>query len=459
MRFREWCRRTVGHLWFELPIFLLILISVVLLGEEALVRPGSVQYRQVVGAQMVITALFVVELTIRYMASNEFRTFFKDCWLDILAIMPGLQVFRLTAGLRVVRLLRLLRLVRLVKLYSLPAGTRTVQSLGVIVLLAAAVLVGTLGLTATYGFSLQGIVNSFWSAIFSFLSNQWVDQFPPTIGGKLTALMLIFSGVAFFSILTGSVSAVVTERIKRGGNFLEGLLLNELSDHVLICGWNSGVAVTLKELQANPKFKNRDFVIVSELETPPNLSFLPYPRRVRFVKDDFTRIAALQRAGLERAEVALIMADQSGGRSAQDADARTVLAALTIEKLHPSILSCAELSSSESEPHLRLGGINEVVLSGELSGSLLAQAAIDAGQARIFQNLLHPSHGSRIIPLALDTIWVGQTFAAILKEAREKTGVIPIAVRRGEGKIRINPQEHILEGGDQLFGIEGDSEC
>lgn len=459
MRLREWCRRTVGHLWFELPVFLLILVSVVLLGEEALVRPGTIQYRQVVGAQMAITALFVIELTIRYMASTEFRVFVKDCWLDILAIMPGLQVFRLGAGLRVIRLLRLLRLIRIVKIYSLPAGTRTVQSLGVIVLLGAAVLVGTLGLTATYGFSLQGIVNSFWSAIFSFLSNQWVDQFPPTIGGKLTALMLIFSGVAFFSILTGSVSAVVTERIKRGGNFLEGLLLNELSEHVLICGWNPGVVVTLKELQAHPKFKNKDFVIVSELEDTPNLNFLPFPRRVRFVKDDFTRIAALKRAGLERAEVAVIMSDRTGGRNPQDADARTVLAALTIEKLCPNILSCAELSSSESEPHLRLGGINEVVLSGELSGSLLAQAAIDAGQARIFQNLLHPSSGSRILPLKLDEAWIGQNFSAILKEAREKTGVIPIAVRRGSGSIRINPQEHTLEKGDLLFGIEGDSEC
>lgn len=458
MRFREWCRRTVGHLWFELPIFLLILVSVVLLGEEALVKPGSTQYHQIMGAQLVVTALFVIELTIRYVASDEFRTFFKDCWLDILAILPGLQVFRLGGGLRVVRLFRLLRLVRLVKLYSLPAGTRTVQSLGVILLLAAAVLLGTLGLTATYGFSLQGIVNSFWSAIFSFLSNQWVDQFPPTIGGKLTALMLIFSGVAFFSILTGSVSAVVTERIKRGGNFLEGLLLNELTDHVLICGWNAGVVTILKELQANPKFKARDFVIISELEGPPNLSFLPFPRRVRFVKDDFTRIAALQRAGLERAQVALIMADHSNGRSSQDADARTVLAALTIEKLHPSVLSCAELSSSESEPHLRLGGINEVVLSGELSGSLLAQAAIDAGQARIFQNLLHPSSGSHIIPLPLQDHWVGQSFAAILQEAREKTGVIPIAVRRDE-KIVINPKEHVLQTGDLLFGIEGNSEC
>jgi len=184
MRVREWCRRTVGHLWFELPIFLLILVSVVLLGEEALVQPGSAQYRQVVGAQMAITGLFVIELTIRFMASKETRIFFKDCWLDILAILPGLQVFRLTAGLRVVRLLRLLRLMRLVKLYSLPAGTRTVQSLGVIVLLAAAVVVGTLGLTATNGFSLQGIVNSFWSAIFSFLSNQYVDKFPPSIGAS-----------------------------------------------------------------------------------------------------------------------------------------------------------------------------------------------------------------------------------------------------------------------------------
>lgn len=458
-RFRDWSRRTVGQLWFELPVFLLILVSVVLLGEEALVPPGSEQHRQVVAAQLVITAIFVVELTIRYGASPQFRAFLRDCWLDILAILPGLQVFRIGAGFRVLRLLRLLRLVRLVKLYSLPASARMVQSLGIIVLLAATVLVGTLGLAATRGFSLSGVVHSFWSSIFSFLSSEYVDHFPPTVGGKLTVLLLIFGGVSFFSILTGSVTAIIADRMKRGSTFLEGLLLNELNEHILICGWNSGVMTILQELQSHATFRNRDFVIVSELEIPPSVTHLPNPRRVRFVRDDFTRIAALRRAGLERASVALIMADQSSGRSPQDADARTVLAALTIEKLHPSILSCAELSSSESEPHLRLGGINEVVLSGELAGSLLAQAAMDAAQARIFQNLLHPSHGSRIQPVATDPGWVGKPFSEVLRLCHERSGVIPIAVKKADGVVRVNPQDVNLAEGDQLFGICGDSIC
>ncbi|MBT9584921.1 ion transporter [bacterium] len=458
-RIKEWCRRTVGRLWFELPVFVMILVSVVLLGEEALVPIGSPQYKQIMGAQAVITGIFVVELSIRYGASRELRSFVRDCWLDILAILPGLQVFRIGAGLRVLRLLRILRLARLVKIYSLPASTRTVQSLGVIVLLAAAVLVGTLGLAATRGFSLEGLVHSFWSSIFSFLSSEYVDRFPPTVGGKLTVLMLILAGISFFSILTGSVSAVVTDRMKRGSTLLEGILLNELQDHILICGWNSGVLTTLHELQSHTAYKSRDFVIISELEIPPNVAHLPNPRRIRFVRDDFTRIAALRRAGLERAAIALIMADQSGGRSPQDADARTVLAALTIEKLHPNILSCAELSSSESEPHLRLGGINEVVLSGELAGSLLAQAAIDSGQARIFQNLLHPSFGSRIQLLPLDPNWIGKTFTDILGPARTLTGVIPIAVKQSDGTITINPGAHVITAQDQLFGIEGDSQC
>ena len=200
-------------------------------------------------------------------------------------------------------------------------------------------------------------------------------------------------------------------------------------------------------------------MIVSELEDPPSVAHLPHPRRIRFVRDDFTRIAALRRAGLERAAVALITADASGGRSPQDADARTVLAALTIEKLHPKIITCAELSSSESEPHLRLGGVNEVVLSGELAGSLLAQAAIDSGQVRIFQNLLHPSFGSRIQSLPLDAAWVGQSFVEILGPARTQSGMIPIAVRRADGSICVNPTGYTLQADDLLFGIDGDSQC
>lgn len=456
---KRYCRRLVGHLWFELPVFVLILISVVLLGEEALVRPGSPEYEQITQAQMAVTTVFVLELSIRYGASANFRAFLRDCWIDLLAITPGLQIFRIGSGLRVLRLLRILRLTRLIRLYAMPAGNHLVQSLGVIAILATAVLVGTLGLTADYGFSLKGVVESFWSAIFTFLSNQYVDKFPPTIGGKLTSLMLILAGVGFFSFLTGSVTAVVAERLKRGGLILETLWLREMHDHVLICGWNSGVMTTLQEMQNHPRFKDREFVVVSELELTPNLSHLPNPKRIRFVRDDFTRISALQRVGVERAVVALIVSDFSNNRSPQDADARTVLAALTIEKLHPKIVSCAELSSSESEPHLRLGGINEVVLSGELAGSLLAQAAIDAGQARIFQNLLHPSQGSRIQPCPPRPEWIGKTLLEILVDVRQKTGMIPIAVQRGEGEIRVNCTDLKLEQGDLLFGIDGDSKC
>jgi len=458
-RLRPWCQKVVANLWFELSVFVLIMVSVVLVGEEALVPVGSAQYRQILVAHAVITLFFVVELSIRYGASPNRQSFLRDCWLDLIAILPGLQVFRIGAGLRVLRLLRLLRLIRLVKLYSLPASTRVVQSLSVILILALAVLIGTLGLAATRGFSLQGLVHSFWSSLFSFLSSEYVDHFPPTVGGKLTALLLIFSGVSFFSILTGSVSALVTDHMKRGSFFLEGLLLNELQGHVLICGWNPGVMTTLQELQNHPDYQHKDIVVVSELEIPPSLTHLPQPRRIRFVRDDFTRIATLRRVGLERAAVALIVNDLSGGRNPHDADARTVLAALTIEKLHPDITSCAELSSSESEPHLRLGGINQVVLSGELSGSLMAQAAIDAGQARIFQNLLHPSQGSRIQTVRIPADWLGQAFQQILERARANLGVIPIAIKTREGEIRINPGQHILREGELLFAIEGDSIC
>lgn len=459
MRLRPWCQKVVANLWFELTIFVLILVSVVLVGEEALVPANSPQHRQILVAHAVITLLFVIELSIRYGASPNRGSFLRDCWLDLIAILPGLQIFRIGAGLRVLRLLRLLRLIRLVRLYSLPASTRVVQSLSVIVLLAAAVLIGTLGLAATREFSLQGVVHSFWSSLFSFLSSEYVDHFPPTVGGKLTALLLIFSGVSFFSILTGSVSALVTDHMKRGSFFLEGLLLNELHGHVVICGWNPGVLTTLQELQNHPDYQHKDIVIVAELEIPPALNHLPQPRRIRFVRDDFTRIATLRRVGLERASVALIVNDLSGGRNPHDADARTVLAALTIEKIHPDITSCAELSSSESEPHLRLGGINQVVLSGELSGSLMAQAAIDAGQARIFQNLLHPSQGSRIQTIAMQPDWVGLPFADILSRACASRGVIPIAIKTREGEIRINPEKHVLQEGELLFAIEGDSIC
>ena len=55
---------------------------------------------------------------------------------------------------------------------------------------------------------------------------------------------------------------------------------------------------------------------------------------VQFLNEDFTKVEALEKAGVHRASKCIILSDTGRGRKDRDADARTILAALTIEKLN-----------------------------------------------------------------------------------------------------------------------------
>ena len=80
-------------------------------------------------------------------------------------------------------------------------------------------------------------------------------------------------------------------------------------------------------------------------EQEPEFTDPALRQRVHFPNDDFTKVATLEKAGIHRANTCIILSDMSQGRSVQDADARTILAALTVEKLNLDIYTCAEIST------------------------------------------------------------------------------------------------------------------
>jgi voltage-gated potassium channel len=256
----------------------------------------------------------------------------------------------------------------------------------------------------------------------------------------------------------GFTSALISQKLKEGTLRLDSILFRDFKDHIVICGWNPGAYMALRELQANPAMSERDVVLIFERAEMPDLSLLPFPGRVHLIQEDFTRISALRRAGIERAAIAIIVTDVSGNRSPQDADARTLLASLTIEKLNSKVVTCAELAASENESHLRMGKVDEVVVTSEISGSMLAQAAISAQSAKLVRHLLHPESASRIQEVVLEQEWVGRTFGDILTAYHKKTGRLPVAVQSTQGRSCLNPHERVLESGDLLLCIVGASE-
>lgn len=448
-----WASRIVARPGFDLAVLVLIIVSVVLLCVEVALPPTDPRHDLLAYTGNGITAIFVVELWLRYLASKRKNRFLRDYWIDILAVLP---LFRALRFLRLLRLLRLFRAVNLVArqttLLEWLFRKKVTEYLFTFVLLLFATLFGTLGLSHFHvaggaGWSL--LERSFWETLFTLVAGEPVTDFPSTLGGRVVILLVQLSGLTFFALLTGTVSAVMIEKMKEGSVFQQ-IQLEDLEGHILVCGYNAGVETVIAELQRHPDFAEREVVVITEREDLPPMN-IAFPSRVRSVREDFTRADVLKRCNVERCRVAIIVSEITHNRSRQDADARTVLAALTIEKLSPGVHTCAELSNAQSEFHLKMGGVNEVIVTRNIAGHLLAQAAMYSANLHLLQELLRPTSGNTLQPFEVEKDLLGMTFSEALSKVHEKHGVILMAVRKSDGSLLLNPKDYSLLEGDQLI--------
>lgn len=457
---RKRLKRLVNSHLFEIVVALAITVSIGLLIPEICLPRSHRLQPAVDDAQLALTVFFAVELGLRYLAARRKRRFWSEYWLDLLALVPMLRVARFF------RLLRLLRLYRLAGMASrngllqrLLLGRVSEYALVVFFLLFC-LMAGTLGLThfENPNSGTEKLSENFWVSLFTVAQAEYAGQLPESTGGKLVLLCLELSGLTLFAVLTATASAFLVDKL-RDGTVLQQMHLEDLEDHVLICGWNSGLESTIKQIQQHPNFCQREFVVIADRPELPELAEVPYRHRVRLVRDDFTRIEVLQRCNVGQASVALIVSDIAEGRTRQDADARTVMAALTIEKLNPDVYTCAELSNAMNESHLRMGNVNEVVITQDLAGHLLARAAVSPSSWRALHELVQPSTSRPgFTSYPVDPTLVGREFAQLVGEWIAGPGILLVGVYRPGGQTLLNPRRYQLEAGDELVGIPADLE-
>lgn len=290
-----------------------------------------------------------------------------------------------------------------------------------------------------------GFVAWFWSAFFTMISGDFVEIKPVSAGGRILVTVLIFFGIGFVSIVTASIaSALVVEKLEAG----RGMKRLHLRDHILVCGWNSGAATVVGELVAGAN--GRDVVIIADCEENP---FPAAGRRIHFIRGDCTDEEVLKRADAPHAHTAIVLADATGGRSYDDADARTILTVLTVEILNRDVYTCAELVHRKNRVHLERVHVDEVVVSGEYGGKILAHSALYHGMSQVLSALLTTGGGSEFYRVPVPAEVAGKDFEAALAHFRAQHRAIVVAVMRA-GTALVNPDVGFkLEEGDELAVI------
>jgi voltage-gated potassium channel len=457
---RVW-QRSLQH-FFQLPtveitIAVLIVASVVLTLIELSLPEASPLLPVLDDLNQIITWLFVVELTLRFLATPVKRRFFQEYWLDLLAVLPLLRVFRFV---RVIRLLRLLRLLRLIGLFNRHASV--FQNLLRRGAPEYIIICGLIILTVCFGtFSLltlergsypqwRNLENAFWSTFYMLFSGQPIPGAPRTLVGNLVITFILFMNATIFAMFTGTISAFMVDKLRMEGQVTDW---EHFSNHLIICGWNKKAEIIVRQYKATYKNEDTPVVVIAQLDEEPSFINAKLKEQVRFINDDFTKVAVLEKADIRRAKTCIILSDKSHGRSDQDADARTILAALTVERINPNVYTCAELINQEYGSHLEMGQVNDYVVSEEQNGFMLAQAALNPGLMGVFNELLTGEKGNQFYRLPIGSAWVGKTFLELFAHLKQTHNAILIAVSEPTGVFQINPTDYRFKSEDYVIVI------
>ena len=324
------------------------------------------------------------------------------------------------------------------ELYALFKRQRVFKILG---LTCAIILYGALALYVSDRYyetrGSRGIFDAIYWAVVTLTTVGYGDIVPASKMAKFFALMIILSGPALLSLITASIASVFVERKIKEGKGLESI---KDKGHIVLCGWNENGQSVIDAILIQTQGSPVKIVLVNELDRDEvqTIQYKHEKEGIRFVRGNFVKESVLARANIARARSAIVLADQSGGHSIENADERTIFGTMTIKSMASKVRTCAELIHAENREHLLRANVDEIVVRGESAGSLLATAAVSPGVPDSIRRLINNQDENKLWRMAVPNRLVGKPFSAAAQRLREKYGALLLGVIREEEKIQLS---------------------
>jgi len=448
--------RFIHHRAVEYGLLVLISLSVASLVLELFVVEGPMR-SAMMWAGDALTVVFWFELSIRWWVARKKRRFFARYWVDILSVLP------LARPLRVFRVLRVLRLFRAGVLLSRRVGAfrggigssandLIALAFSTVVLVLAAAMVLNVG---------EGAVNpafakfedALWFAMLSVVGGEPIGATPTSELGRWTTLGLMIGGMSIFGLFVGTVSAGMVTRLSNGLG-VQRMELDEMDGHIVVFGWNDAGPALLRELFTPGHDMSRGVVLVTEVGPVP--TSVPFdqiqPDLFLHVVGDYVRIDLLEEVQMARASTAILLTDHLVPRSAADRDARTVAAALTIERMAPGLYTVAQLTSPQHTEILRMAGVEEIVVGDWFAGMIIGSATRNRGLVAVLDEILTARHGNSFHSVPAPDSWDGKTVSELVSALHNRHRAVVISVG---GVVNPGP-EHRVRVGDAIVVLSPD---
>jgi voltage-gated potassium channel len=198
---------------FQLVILTLSLFVLGLLAVELVFDLPAEAVRVLRWIDNLVCGLFFIDFLIRFHRAESKLRFMKWGWIDLLASIPAIDALRWGRLFRVFRILRMLRAVQSLRLVfeifltrnRMRGGVASVFTITFLVLSLASA--GVLMVEHAPNSNITTAEDAVWWSVTTVTTVGYGDRYPVTLGGRLIAAVLMFTGVGLFGTLSGVIAS------------------------------------------------------------------------------------------------------------------------------------------------------------------------------------------------------------------------------------------------------------